>query len=143
MTLEERLTQIEARAQAATAAPWREGTANVWQDETLYMVAATEWWRNGKRWPTEAERRVAQNDAAFIAAARADVPWLTCRLREAMALVRELMPHHLMCVSDTGNWCPDCGARHLSGDTRPGKSPEPHDADCPRERARKWLAQRA
>ncbi len=73
--LAELRAEIEARANAATPGPWVAGAASyqvIHKDGRLVCEMTT---------PTSHER---DNDAAFIAAARTDVPRLVAALRRAV-----------------------------------------------------------
>lgn len=76
MTLLTRITEIEARAAAATAGPW---VVDV-DDETY----ATGKLYSGERgfYPMD-----SVHDAFFITTAREDVPWLAAKLRRAVDLL--------------------------------------------------------
>lgn len=76
----ERLAEIEARENAATRAPWM-----VVYDGLCHEIVRRE---NGMRiaWvPYDFGPIDDANNAAFIAAARDDIPWLLARLRELEA----------------------------------------------------------
>ena len=77
MTTEERLAEIEARANAATPGPWQIGvsidrTYGSWPVFRLLDMVG----------PTAAEEKA---DAVFIENARSDIPWLIARVRELEA----------------------------------------------------------
>lgn len=121
MTMEQRIAGIEAREQAATDGPWRQGPANVWQEDMLYVVATTD-----------------------IAAARTDVPWLTAKLRVTMELVRALANVPLYMLDGPrslrrGCGCLLCDVFVEARDVAPADVPVQHKPDCPVVRARRWL----
>lgn len=75
------LDELEARCNAATPGPWREGTSNVWNDDLNMPVASTERhtyvWRKYKPiYRPEDTLEQEQADAIFIAHARQDIPEL-------------------------------------------------------------------
>ena len=78
MTAESVLAAMTARAEAATPGPWhtqrRETYVNVWADDDFDEVAVCEF------------RPEFHKNAAFIAAARTDVPRLVATLRAVLAL---------------------------------------------------------
>jgi hypothetical protein len=89
MTLADRIAAIEARADAATKGPWDtrdHGVPNLsdvdMSDGTLASVAT---WRSGD--PGTAEETLA--NAAFIAAARTDVPAICAALKVACEAIRD------------------------------------------------------
>lgn len=81
MSITEYLAEVAQRAANATPGPWREGTENIWQDDLLICIAETRRrasMKSGERHiisKTDALDNL-QHDAAFIAAARGDVPKL-------------------------------------------------------------------
>ncbi|MGA4875934.1 hypothetical protein [Streptomyces lydicamycinicus] len=83
---DDRLTEIAARAAAATPGPW----TNYGTD--LYRSSATGGFRLmdllGSLTP-EADNQSFRN-ASFVAAAREDVPWLLAQLEQARAIAVEL-----------------------------------------------------
>lgn len=84
------LSRIEALAAAATAVPWTSSPAaynghevtEADSTQIAHCCDKTLW--HGKQYSTE---RVSKANAAFIAAARADVPALAAEVRAAWALV--------------------------------------------------------
>jgi hypothetical protein len=119
------LDAIEARAADATPGPWsarRDGA--VWQPGDMVTMAGA------VATVTDPTHPSAVRDAAFIAAARADVPALVSALREARAACREaavaLTPKHL-----NADDCPGCGEPMLGdGNTGDGPALFGHWAEC-------------
>ena len=103
----ERLDQIEARANAATEGPWDAinlRTNYFLRDEWIVGAAIDEL-------PIVADLRDAGtqggNDAAFIAHARTDVPWLIEQVRRRDAALRAVLDlHRPVCVYA---YAEDCG----------------------------------
>jgi len=87
VTDNERIAQIEARCNAASPGPWTWEPS--WPEGQVLTTAGL---RDGP-WHAIARRRWDNElaDAAFILAAREDVPWLLNRLREAKA---QIAKHH-------------------------------------------------
>lgn len=85
------LEPIKARAAAATKAPWREGTFNVWMDEILCCIAKT--YRRLSSEIANDSHEQQQADAKFIAHARQDIPALIAEIeRLRLALVPPVGP---------------------------------------------------
>lgn len=94
---EAEITEIEARAAAATPGPW--GT--LWDGQQFQVVSPhdtapgeciAEWTYAVRTWEPEATADRAEcmtGDGVFIAAARTDVPRLAAALRAAYAQLRE------------------------------------------------------
>jgi hypothetical protein len=88
MTDQERLAQIEARAEAASAGPWE---TTLHEDQRYGTKGYA--WVLAKVIPGAHELNIIKvchedwpptpSDAEFIAHARQDIPWLLQRLREA------------------------------------------------------------
>ncbi|MCE7939649.1 MAG: hypothetical protein DYG90_13930 [Chloroflexi bacterium CFX6] len=97
---------IERRADAATAGPWREcqardgrcGCGNVWSVAIDMPVLTTDTDSDADGFSSTPERKTA--DAAFIAAARTDVPALVALARAVVALERERLVDDLSILSE-------------------------------------------
>jgi hypothetical protein len=87
---EQQLAEIEARATAATAGPWCTDAWEIYQG-TEYVPGISEWIGETCRGATTPEQDRA--DAAFVAAARADVPALVAAVRRLRA---ELEPYEVL-----------------------------------------------
>lgn len=128
----ERLEEIRARAEAATAGPWW-----VYEEEVCAEIVSEETWIARNDGPDGQD--LARVNAKFIAAARTDVPllvaevgWLAAELADAQAeserlrrLVAELerqvaaeirrtsaavgQVHRLACGCSSDDLCKDCG----------------------------------
>jgi len=79
--IQDRLAEIEARAAAATAGPWED---DHWHDDDEMPHTVV---RIGTHLVVNLDNL---DDAAFIAAARSDVPWLCSQLRESLAEAEKL-----------------------------------------------------
>lgn len=86
-TGEQWLAEIEARANAATAGPWCTDSWEIYQG-TEYMPGISQWIGETCRGTTSMEQDRA--DAAFVAAARTDVPALVTEVRELLLHTRTL-----------------------------------------------------
>ncbi|MGW7283890.1 hypothetical protein ACWGH4_00065 [Streptomyces sp. NPDC054847] len=87
LTGEQWLAEIEARANAATAGPWCTDSWEIYQG-TEYVPGISMWIGETCRGMTSMEQDRA--DAAFIAAARTDVPALVAEVRELLLHTRTL-----------------------------------------------------
>ncbi|MDX2760790.1 hypothetical protein, partial [Streptomyces europaeiscabiei] len=83
----ERLAEIEARADAATAGPWCTDAWEIYQG-TEYVPGISFWIGETCRGTSELGQDRA--DAAFVAAARSDVPELVAEVRRQAARIAEL-----------------------------------------------------
>ncbi|WP_319052627.1 hypothetical protein [Streptomyces europaeiscabiei] len=83
----ERLAEIEARADAATAGPWCTDAWEIYQG-TEYVPGISFWIGETCRGTSELGQDRA--DAAFVAAARSDVPALVAEVRRQAARIAEL-----------------------------------------------------
>lgn len=83
----ERLTEIEARANAATSGPWCTDAWEIYQG-TEYVPGISFWVGETCRGTADLEQDRA--DAAFVAAARSDVPELVAEVRRQAAEVASL-----------------------------------------------------
>lgn len=83
------LAHIEARANAATEGPWCTDAWEIYQG-TEYQPGLSMWIGETCRGTSTPEQD--QADAAFVAAARTDVPALIAEVRRLQALVAELEP---------------------------------------------------
>ena len=96
----DRLTEIEARAKAATPGPWH-ATDN-WYDGPLHGVASADGHEfvgisHGERPTTEVNEAQEKADATFIAAAPDDIAWLVAevkRLRDELCRVAPFLALH-------------------------------------------------
>ncbi|MGQ4437971.1 hypothetical protein ACN6LI_003337 [Streptomyces violaceoruber] len=79
---EQQLTDIEARAGAATEGPWCTDAWEIYQG-TEYVPGVSRWIGETCRGATSPEQDRA--DAAFVAAARSDVPALLAEVRRLQA----------------------------------------------------------
>lgn len=87
LTGEEWLAAIEARANAATSGPWCTDSWEIYQG-TEYVPGISMWIGETCRGATSMEQDRA--DAAFVAAARTDVPALIAEVRELLLHTRTL-----------------------------------------------------
>lgn len=124
MSVEQRLSEIEARAQAATPGPW---VVEDFDDRTQAVSA-----------PTTREYWVCIIDnagpaaAEFIAHSRADVEWLVAQVRGLYAIVKDLADEDPLALNDDRDVvCPLCRTTAWEGDVPPFK----HLASCPWRRA--------
>ena len=116
MTAVVRLAEIEARADAATAGPWRMGRDTNCQ----YVLGAQHSiCETGILIVGDESNALIIADAAFIAAARTDVPWLVDLARRQAAALRAVLKVHSptwdgddhVCVADGSRLTddvPDC-----------------------------------
>ncbi len=94
MLTDDERREIQERCDAATEGPWREGTRNVWQDRLLVCVLQV-----NHRYRYEAGKRIPhypddpgtyQEDCAFAAHARTDLPACLTHMTEQDAVVERL-----------------------------------------------------
>jgi len=78
----DRLAEIQLRAAKATPGPWCTDSWEIYQG-TEYTPGISQWIGETCRGNTTTTQDRA--DAAFVAAARTDVPWLIAELTEARA----------------------------------------------------------
>lgn len=97
----DRLAAITARAAAATPGPWRSGHPAAWRDHAHHFVATNHVpggfgviALTGRADLDVDGHARPRRDAAFIAAAREDIPWLVERLADALADVNWLRARH-------------------------------------------------
>ena len=82
----DRLTDIETREQAATKGPWWNDSHEIYQG--AWEISGLSEWVGETCDPADDAKSKA--NAAFIAHARADVPWLIDQLRQARDLAAEM-----------------------------------------------------
>jgi len=140
MSIEERLREIEAREQAATPGPWGYWSED---DHDIYTEATD---ISERQWIIVTEGGYyppRKLDGDFIIAARVDILWLTRRLREAMALLVELLlvDDELPSSDWTGQpYCLKCSGKPAWAVGRGATETFfVHSESCPYERTRKWL----
>ena len=114
MTAADRLDEIEARADAATTAPWshcldelrnRTAVHRIGSSEVNADVAFTYRDRDG--------RGPGMQDAEFIAHARTDVPWLIEQVRKRDAALRAVLDlHKPMRIYEHEDSCEDESEEH-------------------------------
>jgi len=108
--VEARLAEIEARAAAATEGPWR---VTPWHDKGVMPAGwADDSLPIDKRGPFAHIAASDLLDAAFIAAARTDVPALTAALRAVLAVHAPMFTDHgwvcVVCHTALDDRVPDC-----------------------------------
>jgi hypothetical protein len=84
--LQQYLDAVQERANAATAGPWESGsTVTNWPEDTECPDVLMEWMDNGGEYASNWDQ--VKVDAAFIAAARTDVPRLLRLARSLVAIL--------------------------------------------------------
>ncbi|MFE0039379.1 hypothetical protein [Streptomyces sp. NPDC059015] len=82
----DRLAEIAARAEAASTGPWMSDGAEIYSAPNGYI--------DTEQWVAETlnldNEKASKANAAFIAHARADVPWLLAEIRRLQNEVAEL-----------------------------------------------------
>ncbi|MDX2513905.1 hypothetical protein PV355_01820 [Streptomyces stelliscabiei] len=108
----ERLAGIEARADAATAGPWCTDAWEIYQG-TEYVPGISFWIGETCRGTSELGQDRA--DAAFVAAARSDVPVLVAEVRRQAARIAELEAERLRvrteAIADVGGFLEEVGEK--------------------------------
>lgn len=106
---ETRLAEIEARAAAATAGPWCTDSWEIYQG-TEYVPGISFW--IGETCRDTSELGQDRADAAFVAAARSDVPALVAEVRRQAAQIAELEALTPAAIQT----CRVCGAGYTYGE---------------------------
>lgn len=115
MTRRQRIAEIKARVEAATPAPWMPSTDEpgdvvIWGPREDWLANIGNWARQrdlvGEIDPDVSARQYVElrdaNDAAFIAAARQDVPWLLDELHQAREALQAFMEYRFLCSDIPG-----------------------------------------
>lgn len=108
------VAEARARAAAATPGPWS-GEGSIWslapEEEARRTFTQMEWIPNGEGYQERDEQ--VERDAAFIAAARTDVPALADGLERALALLERLTRPGVtfIYVAEEGIICGLCDAQ--------------------------------
>jgi hypothetical protein len=104
--MSERLAEIEARVEAATEGPWKQGndaprsSFGVWSGP-LGLVCSTD--------SSSSDAPQAQANASFLAHARSDIPWLLERVKELREALERCCDENDYCyVCDCHGHASDC-----------------------------------
>ena len=103
MTIESRLAEIRARVEAASNEPWLAEDRNLdepWSTTVVYNV-----FHNGDTPDRDLVAEAAYDNAEFIAASRADIPWLLGQVELRDKALEAVMDLH---AADEDGDCAEC-----------------------------------